>query len=353
MSKESSKWLNTMTLIGNVLKRGTAWHYREEMQGDEPNHYDGPIPVADVLRRLFNFHVVESPLFVPVATVGGENDGAISYVEVPDRKAMVTDDTNEVMGIFKSGYAGHQYDEWLVENVANILDDSIGIESAGLLRNRAQAWVQIGVPESITTPSGVEFRPNLTACTSFDGSLATTYKRTVQAVVCDNTLSAAMSEQGQTYKVKHSKYSAMKISDAREALEIVHTMADDFTAEVERLCNWTVNDKQWAKHLDLMVPMPTQVDADTGATVDATGRGATLAESKRDEIQSLWLYDSRVSPWKNTGFGVLQAYNTYAHHVAGVRKGVHRAQRNMENVLSGKFDALDTEVLSKLSLVTA
>jgi len=51
------------------------------------------------------------------------------------------------------------------------LDDNLSISSAGLLRNRV-AWVEVSVPDNITTPEGVVFRPNPLATTSFDGSLA-------------------------------------------------------------------------------------------------------------------------------------------------------------------------------------
>ena len=44
------------------------------------------------------------------------------------------------------------------------------------------------MPETITTPEGIAFRPNLLACTWHDGSLATTYERVVANVVCDNTV---------------------------------------------------------------------------------------------------------------------------------------------------------------------
>lgn len=331
MSRESSKWLNTRTLIGFTSKRGKAWHYREEDQGMEPNHYPDAIPVDDVLRRLFNFEVWDAPLYVL---------GDSGYVEVPNRKAMITSDTADVLGVFKGGYTGHQYSEWLLENVGSIIDDDLGIGSAGLLRNRAQAWVSVEVPETITTPEGVEFRPNLTACTSFDGSLATTYKRHVGIVVCDNTLSGALGEDGQSFKVKHSKYSGMKISDAREALAIVHTMADDFAAEVARLTSWKVSEKVFQQLLDKVVPLPTD-----------EGRGMTIAENKRSEILNLYRADERAAAWNGTAFGVLQAFNTWNHHFASVKKDVPRVLRNMENTLTDKMATADAAILSALATV--
>ena len=158
------------------------------------------------------------------------------------------------MGIFAPGYAMHQYREWLLTTVANILDDDLSISSAGLLRGGAVAWVEVSVPESITTPEGVTFRPNLLATTSFDGSIATTFKRTVTDTVCDNTRELALAEQGQTYKVKHSRYSQAKLADARAALAMVHTLADDFAHEVAALCATTVT-------ADAVGPVPRRTRA--------------------------------------------------------------------------------------------
>jgi hypothetical protein len=43
------------------------------------------------------------------------------------------------MGIFAEGYQRHQYDEWLLGTVGNILDDSLSISSAGVLRKGARS----------------------------------------------------------------------------------------------------------------------------------------------------------------------------------------------------------------------
>lgn len=51
MSKETLTTLNTNTLISHTATRGTAWHYRADLQGDAPNHYPDAIPVEDVQLR--------------------------------------------------------------------------------------------------------------------------------------------------------------------------------------------------------------------------------------------------------------------------------------------------------------
>lgn len=334
MSRETMEWLNLYTLIGFTDERGNAWHYRQELQGIESNHYSGAVPVPDVLRRLFNFEVVDSPLYIR------KDNG--EYIVVENRKAMVRSDNYSVLGVFKSGYQGHQYQEWLLENVATILDDELGIGSAGLLRNGAQAWVSVEVPDNITTPEGVEFRPNLLATTSFDGSLATTYKRVITAVVCDNTREMALSESGQEFKVKHTRHSGYRINDARQALQIVHTMADDFAHEVADLTSWKVSDEEFLRHLQIMVPINDEL-----AKV-----GITKAENKRGELVNLYNFDNRCAPWKGTAFGVAQTYNTWGQHFRGVKKGVPRVVRNMENLVTGKTGEEDTRVLKVLADVT-
>lgn len=102
MSKETLEWLNANTLIGYTDKRGTAWHYRASMQGEEPNHYPGPIPVDDVKRRLFGWDALSRPIYVEDPVTGG-------LATVPERQAIVRSDTGHVMGIFSDAYEPHPY----------------------------------------------------------------------------------------------------------------------------------------------------------------------------------------------------------------------------------------------------
>lgn len=350
MSKEQLEYLNTNTLIGNTDNRGTAWHYRAELQGDEHNHYPGPIPVEHVQRRLFDWEAVSRPVAVELPanlltmTHLNEFDVPARWVTMPAKQAICRSDTDAVMGIFATGYAMHQYDTWLLTTVADILDDDLSISSAGLLREGAIAWVEVSVPESITTPEGVTFRPNLLATTSFDGSIATTFKRTVTDVVCDNTRDAALRESGQTYKVKHSRHSHAQLAPAREALAMVHTIAEDFADDIARLCSITVTDADWGRFLDASVSREDQFGK------PLVGRALTFADKKRETLQRLYSHDDRVAPWRGTAHGVLQAVNTYEHH-EGMVRGASRAERNMLRTVTGDFGRVDRTTMEQLESV--
>lgn len=347
MSRETLQHLNTNTLIGNTDHRGTAWHYRADYQAEEPNHYPGPIPIVDVERRLFNWQAESRRIAVelpadPATMTHLSTDGVpMSWAEIPGRQAITRSDTGQVMGIFAAGYLMHQYYEWLLTTVANILDDTLSISSAGLLRDGAIAWVEVSIPDSITTPEGVVFRPNLLATTSFDGSIATTFKRTITDVVCDNTRECALAERGQAYKVKHSRHSHMRLGEARQALNMIHTLAEDFTREIATLCATPVTNAQWHTFLDELIP-----HHDTGDK-PFSGKARTLADRKRERLEALYDHDQRVAPWAGTAHGVLQAVNTYEHH-EGVVRGATRSERNMTRTITGDFAQLDTNTWTLL-----
>jgi len=266
------------------------------------------------------------------------------WAVLPDRQAICRSDDHTVLGIFGPGYTRHQYNEWLLTTVADLLDDDLAISSAGLLRGGAIAWVEVSMPDTITTPEGVAFRPNLLATTSFDGSIATTCKRTVTDTVCDNTRELALSESGQEVKVKHSRNSHAQLGPARQALAMVHTLADDFAAEVARLCQVKVTPSQWKAFLDAHIP---RVHTTTGLPL--TGRSQTMADTKRDSLTTLYASDPQVSPWAGTAHGVLQTINTYEHH-AGVVRG-ERAERNGLKTINGDFGRLDRTTWKTLNAI--
>lgn len=341
MSSETSTWLNQKTLIGFTEQRGNAWHYREDEQGDEANHYVGAIPVDDVTRRLFNWQALEVAfpgVDVPEITSEGVDSYTITdetrKCVVRPRGALSADDPGGILGVFKNGYTIHQHEEWLLEKVATILDDSLQIGSAGLLQQGAVAFVQVEMPESVVTPEGVEFRPHLLAAGSMDGSLSSTYKRCVQIVVCDNTMEAGLAEKGQTLKIRHSKKSMGRLTEVREALAIVHDVADEFAAQVATLCGIKVSEGDWAKFLDELAPTP-----------DKNGFAKTMSKKKRAEIVRLYTEDERCAQWTGTAFGALQTMNTYEHH--STQAVGNRFERNQMRAIKGRTG--DADVLKVLA----
>jgi len=71
MSQETVAWLHNNCLIGFANKRGSAWWSSRGLDSvddnGEPMHYNGPVPLDDVIRRLPAFNV--EAISVPVTAV--------------------------------------------------------------------------------------------------------------------------------------------------------------------------------------------------------------------------------------------------------------------------------------------
>jgi phage/plasmid-like protein (TIGR03299 family) len=361
MSMETAEWLSTMTRIGDTDRRGKAWHYR---QGDN-NHFPNAVPVEEVRKLVLPYEPVPRPLYITVPATAEEYAKGVegvyrqtdSDIDAPyfrlvtlDNSKAVTasSDAQNVYGTPSGEYQVHSYEQWLLRNVMSVLDDTedgIHISSAGLLKGGAVAWVELSLSDTHTV-ADFPFRPHLLAFTSANGSYKTSYKRAVQAVVCDNTLFAASKEKGQTLAFKHTKNSPLLIADARAALGIVMETADDFEAEVNGLLDWKVNSRQFSQYLDLTVPV---VDGD-GDPI--RGRALTLADDKRERLAGMWRNDPRIAPWSGTAFGVLQLNNTFQHHEKGANKSTIRPERNMLSAISGETARSDQSALLRLSQVS-
>lgn len=337
MTKETHQWLSENTLIGFTEKRGNAWHYRE---GDD-NHFTGPVPVTAVEERLFHWTADESPLYVP------SGDG---FEMVPGRKAIVRSDNGHVLGVHGMNYHPHQYNEWLLKAVSDIIDSDLQIGSAGLLKGGAVAWLSVEMPENIVTPEGVTFRPFILAATSLDGSISSTYGRAITNTVCDNTMSVAMREHGgQRMRVRSTRKSQLRLNDVREALGIVYSTADAFSAQVAELSALKVTDRDFERIVDEFAPLPR---VDTTLEKPRSTRGLTMAERKRDMLWNMWETDERVTPWSGTAYGAWQALNTYGQH-EGIVRGTSRQERNMLNTVNGSIESADTDTVRRIMTLVA
>ncbi len=360
MSKESSAWLNKFVLRGFTDKRGHAWHYSAAMQGDESNHYPGAIPIDDLYRRLFGWTAVPRPVFVPAGDpahvdmmsveTADPTSGETVVVQLPDPSAplgfrrvqgsmaWVRSDTEDVLGIHGEGYQGHQYAEWLVKNVLTMVGGDMNIANAGLLKNGAVAWVQIERPDNVTGEHGIVVRPFILATTSFDGSIATTLKDGWTDTVCDNTYAQFLREAGNIYRVKHTRNSVFDAEAARLALDIV---TENALSDIHAMLDIDVSDFQWQKFVEAHAPIGD----------DASKRAITIAENTRGELSRLWNSDVRVSPWRGTAWGVVQAVNTFNAHHATVRNVSTRFERNMTNAVKGITAKTDRSTVATLETV--
>jgi phage/plasmid-like protein (TIGR03299 family) len=219
-------------------------------------------------------------------------------------------------------------------------DTELGIGSVGLLDGGQTAWVQIESPENVVHSSGEVFRPWLAGYSSLDGTLRTGFKEGVTRAVCDNTFDAFMSEHGKGYSYKNTANSKLVVASARDALDLLEKITDEFTRELDGLLSTPVTDRQWSEILEFNY-----------ATVGKEGRSLTMAVKRQEAIDELYRMDTRVSPFMGTAWGAFQAFSTFNQHESTVRKGDNEYQRNMRKNLSGQTFGSDAAVMDSIDKV--
>lgn len=240
-------------------------------------------------------------------------------------------------------YEIHQYDRWLIEELAGIVGSSsrdVGFGSAGLLDGGARAWVQIRPPEGVTV-GGDNLLPYVLAVSSHDRSMSTTYQLCVQRAVCDNTLEAALLEDRSVYRVRHTTGATMKLGEARDALEVAFEAADDFMVEVERLMNTPMTQRQFWATLDGIDPRPEEKVIE-GRVTNARQIGSW--ERRREEKAALWNVDHRVAPWAGSLWGGLVAQNTWDQWALAERRS------NRRDLADAKLDQFDKVSLGRIGV---
>lgn len=240
----------------------------------------------------------------------------------------------------------HGYSEWLVDNMELLTDSELKIVNFGELDGGRKAYVQI-VTEQTQEVAGLDYRPMITATSSMDGSFATGYGRNLQVIVCLNTYQMARDESandGFNYRVKATKNSRFEVLAARDALKIMFEDADDFAAELDVMMSEKVSETRFEAFARKWSP-----DTDKSGNY-LKGRAQTLADNKRDALYDLWTDDERVAPWRGTKFGVIQAVNTYEHHIGHVRN-MAREDRNMLRTMKGQWQDVNAKTARLLASV--
>jgi phage/plasmid-like protein (TIGR03299 family) len=258
---------------------------------------------------------------------------------------MVNPTTGRVLGVFADGYRAHQYRRSLLDNLSVLLDVAGGdlhIGSVGCLGDGAQAWVQVRPAEGVHV-GGDSLLPWICASSSLDGSLATTFGGSWTRWVCDNTMAMGLREPTPKFRIKHTRNSVLKVGEAREVIGIVFDHMDAVVAEAEQLMNTAVADALMAKVMDIAVGVPA---------ADASPRAQTMNANKRAEVMGLYNHDVRVAPYRGTAWGILQAFNTHAHHMQTVRN-VSRTDRQAIRTITGKVENEDRDVLAAIDRVLA
>lgn len=256
-----------------------AWHMLGHVFDE-----DEAVSTTDMLRkaRLLGWNVRDEPL---VARIDEED------IVVPDQNVILRDnpfyedDPDNEEPVNALAVVGDRYRVVQNEDAFSFGDtllDGGGVwETAGSIDLGRKVFGSLLIDRDVVLdPEGVNdlTRTYLLISTSHDGSLAIQASITPVRVVCQNTLTVALGNISQSFKMRHTQSIDGRIAEARKALNLTFTYMDNFEAEAKELFETELTNQDFVNLVKNLYPKP---ENDSKAAL-------TRWENKVDLLGDIW-----------------------------------------------------------------
>lgn len=132
------------------------------------------------------------------------NAGAMGEQSADGHNVLYRSDTGESLSVMGDRYKPVQPGEILEFYRELVEKHGFYLETAGSLKGGRKIWALANTGESFTLRGADRVESRILLATSFDGTMATQARKTSVRVVCNNTLSYAVSEGKADVTVRHS-----------------------------------------------------------------------------------------------------------------------------------------------------
>jgi phage/plasmid-like protein (TIGR03299 family) len=239
-------------------------------------------------------------------------DGTTLLAEpLKDFKAIVRSDNDHVFCIPTAKYNVVQ-NEAIVELFREYCEAGhASMETIGGIRNGAVVWAlaKLNGGSEATLKGGDKLTGYVLMSTSHDGSLSTTGKATQVRVVCQNTLSAALTGKAD-FRMKHSaKWTPEKADEAKASLGMAMQQIQKMNKVAETLSNVNIDHSDWLSFMGKLMGGEENV-------IDT--KSASLTRMAAD-IQEATISSpgSNLESAKGTLWGAVNGITYYTDHQRG------------------------------------
>lgn len=220
--------------------------------GAEPWHglgqkLDSPATAAEAITAAgLDFEVGLHPL---VTTDG---------LAVPQRKAVVRPDTNQVLGVVGNSYVPIQNTDSFSLLDAIVADGQLQYHTAGALGKGERVWLLAKLPGHIRVHNTEDITEKfLLLSNSHDGSSALRIFFSPIRVVCANTLAAAERRSGgQGVSILHKGDLSAKVREAQTILGLANRFYDQVQIGVNQLANYSPTRQELTTYFQSLYPDP-------------------------------------------------------------------------------------------------
>lgn len=248
-----------------------------------------------------DWQVSESPVQY---VVGGEIN------EFPNRRVLFRSDTNEALGVVGNGFKVVQPDEVLEFFRDLVTNHGMKLSTAGTLFGGKRFWALAETGREGQVTEGDYVKGHLLLTTAVDGSMATTAKFVSTRVVCNNTLTIAMSEKGQSDRVRVTHRASFDPNRVKLDLGIIDKKWFNFMNDMKKLASTKMSEKQTLTFYKELL-----IDKNRDAV-----KQERVVEKHLTRLMALAAGGSGSDMSKGTAWGALCGLTEYFTHGTGKRQ---------------------------------
>ncbi len=236
-------------------------------------------------------------------------------------KANVRDSDGSVLGI-----VGDRYKVVQNADAFKFTDDLIGgdvrYETAGSLRGGKQIWLLARLPERRIVGDAVE--PYLCFVNSHDGGSGIRACCTAVRVVCNNTISLALSSARRVWSLRHTENVHDRLEEARDCLFRADEYMDGLEEYGDYAARRRLQDNEICAILDELFPVTEQTTEREKATIDKIKNEYWVCYFAPD-----------IKKFRGTAWGAINAMSDMVTHSMPHRNTKNYAENNWGRIMDG------------------
>lgn len=236
-------------------------------------------------------------------------------------KANTRNTDNKVLGVVSDRYK-------IVQNVDafqftdNLIGGDVRYETAGSLMGGQKVWMLARMPEKKIAGDDVDTYVAFT--NTFDGKGSVRAIITPVRIVCNNTLTLALSRANRSWSMRHQGDIESKIAEAREVLELTDIYMEELAKQAERWANVTINEDAFQKILNKIFPVKE----------DDTDRKKNNVQKQKDDF-TLCYFAPDLVKFQKSAWGVINAATDYVAHSEPARMTQNYHANNWNRIMEG------------------
>jgi len=252
-------------------------------------------------------------------------------IEVPDFFATVRTDTEEVLGVVGRDYEVVQNADAFCFFDAIVGGDGIMYETAGALGKGERVFITAKLPGYINVGSNDLIEKYLFLTTSHNGYGSITAAFTPIRIVCNNTLNAALRNQTNSVKIRHTANAKERLEQAHVLMGITNELSNEIESIFKSWSKISITDNEIKKLIQLALVPNKEVYRNI-----QMGKDDELSTCFKNICDSAFAYAAgddaqQTETTKGTLFGAYNAVTGYFQNVRNYKND----EAKLKSILMG------------------